>query len=145
MGTVRRLLDHPSCTSLNARSRGGWTPLMLAVGCGMVDCVRELVAEKGVDLETKDNIGKSLEDMARESRHMEAWEVVRKVLEKRGEEARAEISDDKIEEIVQLLEATNTPIKPAKKKRARKSKMCMKKVDKKKTYKKKTYKKKTDT
>ena len=65
---LRLLLAHPRLNSINARGwpRSGETPLMRAVGCGSVEAVRELVRVEGVDLETRDDLGRSLE--------MVAWE-----------------------------------------------------------------------
>ena len=48
-------------TSINARGKGGRTPLMAAVGRGSVEVARELVMVEGVDLETRDDWGRSLE------------------------------------------------------------------------------------
>ena len=41
----------------------------MAVYSGSVEVVRELVMVKGVDLETRDDEGKSLKEMARESNY----------------------------------------------------------------------------
>ena len=64
---LRLLLADPRLTSVNARDCGGWTPLMRAVWWGSVEVVRELVRVEGVDLETRDDGGRSLEQVARES------------------------------------------------------------------------------
>ena len=83
---VSRLLAHPGLTCLNALATGGFTPLMLAVSYGSLDCVRELVEQPGVELEARDEDGKSLEDMARGRGYPEAWEIVREELERRQQE-----------------------------------------------------------
>ena len=63
---IRLLLAHPPrLTSVNARGYAGWTPLMSAVWWGSVEVVRELVRVEGVDLETRDDQGSSLEEVAR--------------------------------------------------------------------------------
>ena len=82
-GVVARLLDHPSLTSLNTRDDSGSTPLMLAVSWGNVSCVRELVGQSGVELETRDSEGRGLEEVAREGDSLEAWQVVREELGRR--------------------------------------------------------------
>ena len=62
---LRMLLRDPRLTSVNARNRCGQTPLMSAVGEGRTECVREMVRIEEVDLETEDDNGNSLEDVAR--------------------------------------------------------------------------------
>ena len=62
---LRLLVAHPEMRSLNARNKGGLTPIGLAVHFGQVDCVREMMGTKGVDLDTKDDGGDGLEEMAR--------------------------------------------------------------------------------
>ena len=61
---LRLLLADPRLTSINARDDGGETPLMRAVYWGSVDVVRELVRVEGVDLETRTDMGRSLEEVA---------------------------------------------------------------------------------
>ena len=79
-GILRKLLAHPSLTCHNAVDNAG-SPLMLAVKKNNVELVRELVAVKGVRLETRDRRGGSLEEKARRWGSLEAWQVVR---EERG-------------------------------------------------------------
>ena len=59
--SLRMLLGDPRLTSVNARNCFGQTPLMMAVSKGRVKCVKELVGVEGVNLETMDPEGKSLE------------------------------------------------------------------------------------
>ena len=59
------LTRDPRLTSVNSRNRWGWTPLMEAVAEGSVECARELVRVEGVDLDTWDDRGMSVEDMVR--------------------------------------------------------------------------------
>ena len=62
---LRLLLADPRLTtSINARSCAGETPLMEAVYHGSVEGVQELVRVVGVDLETRDDYGRSLEQLA---------------------------------------------------------------------------------
>ena len=63
--SIRMLLGDPRLTSVNARNFIGWTPLLMAVFGGSIECVRELVRVEGVDLETTDAEGRSLEEAAR--------------------------------------------------------------------------------
>ena len=58
------LADARLTTSINARGWSGQTPLMVAVWFGSVEVVRELVRVEGVDLETRDGRGWSLEQVA---------------------------------------------------------------------------------
>ena len=59
---LRLLLAHPGMRSLNTRAgENSETPLMLAVHHGSLSCVRELVGVEGVDLDTRDDRGRSLE------------------------------------------------------------------------------------
>ena len=62
---LRMLLGDPRLTSVNARNQLGRTPLMVAVREGSLECVRELVRVEGVDLETRDGEGRSLDEVAR--------------------------------------------------------------------------------
>ena len=62
---VRSLLAHPGMRSENIRGYGGQTPLMRAVMRGSVESVRLLVSDGRVDLETRDDQGKGLEEWAR--------------------------------------------------------------------------------
>ena len=62
---LRLLLGDHRLTSLNARNHDGKTPLMCAVITGRTECVRELVRIEEVDLETRDDDGNSLEEVAR--------------------------------------------------------------------------------
>ena len=50
---------------MNTKNRCGYTALMLAVGKGHLDCVKELTKLEGIDWETKKHRGESLEDVAR--------------------------------------------------------------------------------
>ena len=63
---LRLLLADPRLTtSINARGWCGQTPLMTAMWNGSVEVVRELVRVEGVDLETRDDQGSNLEQVAR--------------------------------------------------------------------------------
>ena len=66
---LKLLLSHPSLTSLtlNMKGRGhyGYTPVMWAVVWNRLKHVEVLVADPRVDLDTTDNEGKSLEEVAR--------------------------------------------------------------------------------
>ena len=61
---LRMLLAAQSQGSVNKRDNWGCTPLMCALVNGQVECVRMMVGVAGVDLETRDNAGRSLEDCA---------------------------------------------------------------------------------
>ena len=137
---VKKLLAHPSLTCHNVTGSNGMTPLAIAVFKKQVECVRALVAVKGVDLAGgMDPDEMSLEEMAigMDPRCEEVCQVVREELRRRGykpvtvykssriseggnknkgseekklerEMAKQEINDDKINEIVELL---NSPAK----------------------------------
>ena len=62
---LRMLLAAQSQGSINKRAKQGRTPLMWASKIGQVECVRLMVGVAGVDLETRDAGGKSLEDRTR--------------------------------------------------------------------------------
>ena len=64
VGMVRQLASHPRQGSLNSKSDGD-TPIMWAVYHGHADCILALGRLPGVDLDTRDRDGKSLEEMAR--------------------------------------------------------------------------------
>ena len=63
---------------------------MEALAENRVECVRELVAVEGVDLETRDSRGVGLEENARDNGSLEAWQVVREELGRREEQRREE-------------------------------------------------------
>lgn len=68
LAAVTRLLQAPGLACLNWRdTEDGMSPLMGAVGAGSLGVVRHLVEVPGVDLETVDNLGRSLVEVARTS------------------------------------------------------------------------------
>jgi len=73
---LRLLLAHPGMRSLNTRAGGGWTPLMTAVCRGSLSCVRELVGEEGVDLDTRDGQGRSLQEVARKDQRQDILDIL---------------------------------------------------------------------
>ena len=62
---LRMLLAAQSQGSINKRDKQGRTPLMCASEFGQVECVRLMVGVAGVDLKTRDEEGRSLEDRTR--------------------------------------------------------------------------------
>ena len=62
---LRVLLAAQSQGSVNKRDNQGCTPLMWASENDQVECVRMMVGVAGVDLETRDKRGRSLEDSTR--------------------------------------------------------------------------------
>ena len=48
---------------MNERDIGGWTPIMLAVAKRRTDAVRLMVAVNEVDLDVRDDDGKTLEEL----------------------------------------------------------------------------------
>ena len=63
-GLVRLLLAHPSLACLNSRDSWGASPIMAAVSSGNMDCFRELARLPGVNLETRNEQGLGLEEVA---------------------------------------------------------------------------------
>ena len=63
-GAVRILLAQPG-VDCNPRNKNGATPLMVAVACGKAECVRVMVRDRRVELDTVANSGTTLEDRAR--------------------------------------------------------------------------------
>ena len=61
---VRLLLADPRLNP-NQKNNGGDTPVMWAMVLGKVDVLRQLVAHPSVDLDTRDSMGRSLEEVAR--------------------------------------------------------------------------------
>ena len=61
---VRLLLADPRLDP-NQKNNGGDTPVMWAMVLGKVDVLRQLVAHPSVDLDTRDSMGRSLEEVAR--------------------------------------------------------------------------------
>ena len=62
---VRQLASHPRQGSLNSKDCGGDTAIMLAVSEGRAECVLALGRVAGVDLDIRDEDGRSLEERAR--------------------------------------------------------------------------------
>ena len=65
VGMVRQLASHPRQGSLNSKDSDGETAIMTAVRRGHADCVLALGRLAGVDLDTRDSDGESLEEKAR--------------------------------------------------------------------------------
>ena len=65
VGMVRQLASHPRQGSLNSKDKWGDTAIMLAVECGEAECVLALGRVAGVELDTRDRDGNSLEKVAR--------------------------------------------------------------------------------
>ena len=65
VGMVRQLASHPRQGSLNSKDRLGRTAIMVAVFYGEAECVLALGRVAGVELDTRDGGGNSLEEAAR--------------------------------------------------------------------------------
>ena len=65
VGMVRQLASHPRQSSLNSKDSDGFTAIMAAVWRGHSECVLALGRLAGVELDTRDDEGKSLEEVAR--------------------------------------------------------------------------------
>ena len=63
---VQLLLDHPRLTTANHMDDCGRTPVMKAMFYNRVNALRKLVAHPSVNLDTRDNKGRSLEQVARQ-------------------------------------------------------------------------------
>ena len=68
---MRALLAHTGMRSENIRNSSGHTSVMRAVIHGSVECVKLLVSDSRVDLETRDDKGMGLEERARWGRCLE--------------------------------------------------------------------------
>ena len=62
---VKLLLADPRLNTHNQKGKLGWTPVLAAIVQEKVNALRELVAHPSVDLDIRDNLGNSLEDLAR--------------------------------------------------------------------------------
>ena len=62
---VRQLASHPRQGSLNSMDKSGNTAIMEAVWRGQAECVLALGRVAGVELDTRDEDGRSLEEVAR--------------------------------------------------------------------------------
>ena len=64
LASLSKLLAAPGL-QLNERSNnGGWTPIMWAIRCSRTEAVLQMAAVREVDLDVKDNQGRSLEKFA---------------------------------------------------------------------------------
>ena len=59
---VKLMLADPRLNTHNHKNNIGGTPVMVAIVFGKVNVLRELVAHPKVDLDTRDDLGRSLED-----------------------------------------------------------------------------------
>jgi len=66
VAVIRQLTTMAHLTSLNARTREGWTPLMAAVANGNEAAARAMLEVPGIDLNAKDGNGRSIVEVARE-------------------------------------------------------------------------------
>ena len=62
---LKLLLADPQLTTINHMNNEGKTPVMYAMELNKLRALRELVLHDSVDLDTMDNLGRSLEDVAR--------------------------------------------------------------------------------
>ena len=62
---ISLIARHPSKPNLNTENSRGETPLMVAVKCGSINSLRCLLGLPGVDMETKDEEGRDLMEIAR--------------------------------------------------------------------------------
>ena len=75
---------------------------MVALFNGNLGCVKELLKLDEVDLETTDNLGLGLEELARVGEHLDIWEVVREEQRRRSVE-----KEVRREKIVSILNSDN--------------------------------------
>jgi len=66
VAVIRQLTAMTRLTSLNARTREGWTPLMAAIANGNEGAARAMLELPGIDLKSKDGNGRSIVELARE-------------------------------------------------------------------------------
>ena len=64
LASLSKLLAAPQPLELNESDGNGETPIMLAIRSGNAEAVRMLAAVPKVDLDVKDNLGRSLEEFA---------------------------------------------------------------------------------
>ena len=62
---VQLLLADPRLNTVNHKNNDGETPVMLAMIFGNMDALRKLAFHSSVDLDTRDDQGRSLEEVAR--------------------------------------------------------------------------------
>ena len=99
-GIVRKLLGHPNLSCHNAVDRCGRSALSNAVRSYSVNCVRQLVAVREVDLETRDGLGMSLE----QNTSLEIWQLLREGKRRREEQVRKEVGERREEDKNKLQE-----------------------------------------
>ena len=73
---LQLLLDLGKDVDINAQDKAGWTALMLASGRGEVRNVRALTNYPGIDLEIKENHGRSALTLATENAHEDVASVL---------------------------------------------------------------------
>merc|ERR1719270_206678 len=120
---VQMILAKPDLTLLNWRDKDdGISPLMAAVGAGRLEVVRHLVGIPEVDLQTIDNLGRTLIDVARDSHPL----LVPVLQKKRGSKAsktanKERLKDERnIDDLLSFIEGPCANEKKEKKKKAKK-------------------------
>merc|ERR1719327_2594681 len=121
---VQMILAKPDLTSLNWRDRDdGISPLMAAVGAGRLEVVRHLVGVPEVDLQTIDNLGRTLIDVARDSHPLLVPVLQKKKGSKVSKAANKErLKDERnIEDLLSFIEGPCAKVTNEKKKKGKKS------------------------
>merc|ERR1719184_516876 len=124
MEAVRMILAKPNLTSLNWRDKeDGISPMMAAVGAGRLEVVRHLVGMPEIDLQTIDNLGRTLIDVARDSHPLLVPVLQKKKSSKKSKTTSKErLKDDRdIDDLLSFIEGPCAKVKNEKKMKVKKS------------------------
>merc|ERR1719150_115397 len=120
---LQMILAKPNLASLNWRDKeDGISPMMAAVGAGRLEVVRHLMGVPEIDLQTIDNLGRTLIDVARDSHPLLVPVLQKKKGSKVSKAANKErLKDERyIDDLLSFIEGPCANEKKEKKKKAKK-------------------------
>merc|ERR1712083_244298 len=102
-----QMIAKPNLASLNWRDKeDGISPMMAAVGAGRLEVVRHLMGVPEIDMQTIDNLGRTLIDVARDSHPLLVPVLQKKKCSKSGKKISKErLKDDRdIDDLLSFIE-----------------------------------------
>merc|ERR1719237_1779043 len=120
---LQMILAKPNLASLNWRDKeDGISPMMAAVGAGRLEVVRHLIGVPEIDLQTIDNLGRTLIDVARDSHPLLVPVLQKKKSSKSSKTISKErLKDDRdIDDLLSFIEGPGPKVTNEKKKKVKK-------------------------
>merc|ERR1719154_18489 len=112
---INTLTKDTRLTTLNTRECYGYSPIMMAVFTGKLAATKRMMEVEGVDMATKDNQGKGLQEVARE-RHPLLVKVLdnKKSKSKQVENKVSKPDERDLDEMLKFIESGDAKAKPSK-------------------------------